>query len=228
MSGIKQQIADLQSRFIGLSARERWLVLGASWALLAWLGLLLYESTLQASVEQQEQAQQSLARQMSEQKQLSAELTQAIAKLSNNGQEQQLARLNQRLSQLNENVDERMRTLVEPDQMSGLLLTMLEKSDGLALLELGNQPPELLNASALAEAAESSDTASYSQALYRHNLSLQLSGSYMALLDYVEQLEQLSGRIFWQGLEFEIEEYPQAIIRLNFFTISQHKELLRG
>ncbi|MGO1618092.1 MAG: MSHA biogenesis protein MshJ [Oceanisphaera sp.] len=228
MSGIKQQIADLQSRFIGLSARERWLVLGACWALLAWLGLLLYESTLQASVEQQKQAQQSLARQMSEQKQLSAELTQAIAKLSNNGQEQQLARLNQRLSQLNENVDERMRTLVEPDQMSGLLLTMLEKSDGLALLELGNQPPELLNASALAEAAESSDTASYSQALYRHNLSLQLSGSYMALLDYVEQLEQLSGRIFWQGLEFEIEEYPQAIIRLNFFTISQHKELLRG
>lgn len=89
MSGVKQQIADLQSRFIGLSARERWLVLGACWALLAWVGLLLYESTLQASVEQQEQAQQSLARQMSEQKQLSAELTQAIAKLSNNGQEQQ-------------------------------------------------------------------------------------------------------------------------------------------
>ncbi|MGO1246804.1 MAG: MSHA biogenesis protein MshJ [Oceanisphaera sp.] len=228
MSGIKQQIADLQSRFIGLSARERWLVLGACWALLAWVGLLLYESTLQASVEQQKQAQQSLERQINEQVEVNAEIEQAIAKLSNNGQEQQLARLNQRLSQLNENVDERMRTLVEPDQMSGLLLTMLEKSDGLALLELGNQPPELLNASALAEAAESSDTASYSQALYRHNLSLQLSGSYMALLDYVEQLEQLSGRIFWQGLEFEIEEYPQAIIRLNFFTISQHKELLRG
>ncbi|MGO1793928.1 MAG: MSHA biogenesis protein MshJ, partial [Oceanisphaera sp.] len=200
MSGIKQQIADLQSRFIGLSARERWLVLGACWALLAWVGLLLYESTLQASVEQQKQAQQSLERQINEQVEVNAEIEQAIAKLSNNGQEQQLARLNQRLSQLNENVDERMRTLVEPDQMSGLLLTMLEKSDGLALLELGNQPPELLNASALAEAAESSDTASYSQALYRHNLSLQLSGSYMALLDYVEQLEQLSGRIFWQGL----------------------------
>ncbi|MBO1518758.1 MSHA biogenesis protein MshJ [Oceanisphaera pacifica] len=228
MSGVKQQIADLQSRFIGLSQRERWLVLGASWALLAWVGLLIYESSLQASIEQQEQAQQSLERQINEQTQLSAELELAIAKLSNNGQEQQLARLNQRLSRLNENVDERMRTLVEPDQMSSLLLTMLEKSDGLTLLELGNQPPELLNANAMAEAANSSNTASYSQALYRHNLSLQLSGSYMALLDYVQQLEQLSGRIFWQGLEFEVEEYPQAIIRLNFFTISQHKELLRG
>lgn len=216
MSAIKQQISDLYSRFIALSQRERWLVLAASWALIAWLGLVLYESTLQASVAQQTQEQQALTRQLAEQEQIKAELTQGIAQLSNDDNAQQLARLNRRLSQLNENVDQRMSTLVEPQQMSGLLLTMLEQSTGLELLELSNQAPQQLNSEA------------GSATLYRHDLSLLLSGSYMALLDYVKQLEQLSGRIFWRGLEFELEEYPQAIIRLDFFTISQHKELLRG
>ena len=216
MSAIKQQLADWHSRFIALSQRERWLVLGAGWALVAWLGLVLYESTMQASVKQREQEQQLLTRQLAEQELMKAELGQGIAKLSNSDDAQQLARLNRRLGQLNDSVDERMRTLVEPEQMSGLLLTMLEQSKGLELLELSNQPPQRLNSE------EGSDP------LYRHDLTLLLNGSYMALLDYVKQLEQLSGRIFWRGLEFELEEYPQAIIRLDFFTISQHKELLRG
>ncbi|WP_417614493.1 MSHA biogenesis protein MshJ [Oceanisphaera sp.] len=216
MSSIKQQMADLHSRFLALSQRERWLVLGACWALVAWLGLLVYESSVQASVIQRDTEQQALHRQLAEQEQIKAELSQGIAKLSNSDNARQLERLNRRLSQLNENVDERMRTLVEPEQMSGLLLSMLEQSKGLELLELSNQAPQRLNAE---EASEP---------LYRHDLSLLLSGSYMALLDYVKLLEQLSGRIFWRGLEFELEEYPQAIIRLDFFTISQHKELLRG
>lgn len=216
MSPMKQWLEQGQQHFIALSQRERWLVLGASWALLAWLGLLLYESSAQASVARLSQEQAALHAQLSQQQQIGDEFRAGIAKLSNNGHDQQLARLNQRLSQLNENVEQRMRTLVEPDQMSALLLTMLEQSKGLTLIELSNQAPQRLN---------SEDD---SEPLYRHDLSLLLSGSYMSLLDYVQQLERLSGRIFWRGLEFEIEEYPDASIRLDFFTISQHKELLRG
>lgn len=216
MSRLTEQLKNGQERFDALSRRERWLVLGACWALLAWLGLLLYESTLQAGVIRLQQEQQGLHRQLAEQQQLRDELTQGIARLSNNDNERQLARLNRRLSKLNENVDQRMRTLVGPEQMAGLLLTMLEQSQGLELRELSNQPPQQLNG------------AENTEPLYRHDLSLHLTGSYLALLDYVQRLEQLSGRVFWRGLEFELEQYPEAVIRLDFFTISQHKELLRG
>ncbi|MFP2769496.1 MSHA biogenesis protein MshJ [Oceanisphaera sp. KMM 10153] len=216
MSRLTQRLQDWQQRFDVLSGRERWLVLGVSWALLAWMGLLLYEATMQAGVMRLEQEQRGLHRQLTEQQQLRDELTQGIARLSNSDREQQLARLNRRLNKLNKNVEQRMRTLVGPEQMSGLLLTILEQSQGLELRELSNQPPQRLTA---AENVEP---------LYRHDLSLHLSGSYMALLDYVQRLEQLSGRVFWRGLEFELEEYPEASIRLDFFTISQYKELLRG
>ncbi|MBM7454767.1 MSHA biogenesis protein MshJ [Oceanisphaera litoralis] len=216
MSRLTQQLQGWQKRFAALSVRERWLVLGAGWALLAWLGLLLYESTLQAGVIRLQQEQQGLHRQLAEQQQLRDELTQGIARLSNNDREQQLARLNRRLSRLNENLEQRMCTLVSPEQMSALLLTILEQSQGLELRELSNRPPQRLTGP------------DHGESLYRHDLSLHLTGSYMALLDYVQRLEQLSGRIFWRGLEFELEHYPEASIRLDFFTISQDRELLRG
>lgn len=216
MSQINQLLADLSHRFVTLSQRERWLVLGATWALLAWLGLLLYESGPKARVMALKQEQATLTSRLAQEQLVSSELSKGVAELNNNGREQQLARLNNRLSQLNSNVDEKMQTLVEPEQMSALLLSILEQSKGLDLLELSNEEPTRLNSEEEA------------QALYRHNLSLVLSGSYLSLLDYVKHLEQLSGRIFWRGLEFELAEYPDATIRLEFFTISQHKELLRG
>ncbi|OIN14008.1 type 4a pilus biogenesis protein PilO [Oceanisphaera psychrotolerans] len=216
MSRLTLQLAEWRDRFMALSGRERWLILAASWALVIWLCLSVYEATLQAGVLRLEQERQGLNRQLDQQQQLRDELTQAIARLSNNDRNQQLERLNRRLNRLNENVDQRMRTLVGPEQMSALLLTILEQGQGLELRELSNQPPKLMSRD---EGEEK---------LYRHDLSLHLSGSYMALLDYVQRLEQLSGRIFWRGLQFELEQYPEAIIRLDFFTISQHKELLRG
>ena len=216
MSSLNQLFADVSGRFTALSLRERWLVLGAIWALLAWLGLLLYEGGIEARVAELRQSQESLTTQLAQQQLMSSELSQGLAALNNNGAEQQLDRLNQRLSRLNENVDERMQTLVEPEEMSALLLSMLRQSKGLDLLELSNEAPTRLNSE------------EDSQALYRHNLSLVLSGSFLSLLDYVQLLEQLSGRVFWRGLEFELEEYPTGTIRLDFFTISQHKELLRG
>lgn len=216
MSVMLAQLEAAQRWFTALSQRERWLVLIASWALLAWGGLLLYQAIVQTPMAQLQQRQQQLTTQLAEQAQLSGELNLAIAKRSPKDGQTKQAQLTERLNRININVNEKMRTLVEPNQMSGLLLSILEQSQGLELLELSNEAP--------LELTSEDDT----HALYQHNLSLVLSGSYLSLLDYVQQLELLSGRIFWRGLEFELEIHPNATIRLDFFTISQHKELLRG
>ncbi|MGR7921721.1 FtsB/FtsL family cell division protein [Zobellella denitrificans] len=212
MSRWKQKAAD---RFMARPRRERWLLLAAAWSLLAWVGLELHEQTLVSRETRLHQERQQLNHTLAEQQRLREELKQGIARLSDDTERQRIARLNQRLSRLNENVEQRMRTLVGPDQMAALLLSVLEQSQGLELRQLSNQPPRLLDDGE-------------GEALYRHDLSLHLSGGYLQLLEYVERLEQLSGRIFWHGLTFELEQYPRGSIRLDFFTISQHKELLRG
>ena len=216
MKNIKQAFTDLASRFTDLSQRERWLVLGATWGLLAWLGLLIYEASAEAKLIELEQQQVTLTTQLEQQQLMVAEFSQGIAELKMFDNASQVERLNRRLARLNTNVEQKMQTLVEPEQMSGLLLSILQQSKGLELLTLANELPTRFN---------SEDDA---EALYRHNLSLVLRGSYLSLLDYVKQLEQLSGRIFWRSLEFELGDYPDATIQLDFFTVSRHKELLRG
>lgn len=216
MSRFTHTLSQGRLWFNGLSQRERWLVLGASWALMAWLGLLLYDASIAARVSEQQRRQMQLTTQLNEQAELRRELNQGIAQAQADSQAERLAKLNERLQQLNDNVDDKMRTLVEPEQMSALLLSMLEQNQGLELLELSNEAPQLLT------------PAEEAHRLYQHNLSLVLSGSYLSLLEYVAKLEKLSGRIFWRGLEFELDVHPKATIRLDFFTISQHQELLRG
>lgn len=218
MTQLKEQWSTLENSFLARSNRERWLILVVIWTLVAYMGLLLYESTLGAALEDLTSKHQSQLTKIEEQQQQVLELNNSIALLSREEREQneRRVRLESRLSDFNQQVDSRMRTLVSPTQMSTLLLSILEQSNNLTLIELSNLSPHLLT------------DADDPEPLYRHGLNLTLSGSYLALLKYVELLEKLSGRIFWQGLEFELEEHPNAIIRLQFFTISQEKELLRG
>lgn len=217
-SALQERYQALESLFLAKSNRERWMILGVVWIVVGYGGMMVYENTLQAAVLDVEQQKAGLERQLSEQETQTLELSNSIALLTRQEQEynEQVAQLTARLADLTDQVDERMRTLVTPDQMSELLLSMLEQSKGLDLTELSNQAPMLLT--------EPDDL----EPLYRHDLSISLSGSYMSLLTYVDLLEQLTGQIFWRGLELEIDEHPVATIRLDFFTISQEKELLRG
>lgn len=214
---MKQRLTLLNDRFMARPRRERWLLVVAGWALVAWLGLSLFEQTLLAGSARLQAEQQRLERELAGQQGLTNELNQRISELIANDQRPRIERLNRQLSRLNENVDQRMRTLVGPEQMAGLLLSVLDQGSGLTLLGLTNLPAEPM--------AQSPDEG---QRLYRHGLALELSGSYLQLLDYARRLERLNGRIFWQSLSFELGQYPNGHIRLEFFTISQHKELIRG
>lgn len=214
---MKARLKQLHDAYMARNRRERWLLAVVLWALTAWAGLALYEQTLAATGQQLQAQQQQLERQINEQQGLEQEFNQRISELKANDQRARVARLSRQLNQINANVDARMRTLVGPEQMPALLLSVLDQQTGLTLTGLTNLPAEPIN-----PAQEGGDI------LYRHALALELSGSYLQLLDYAKQLESLSGRIFWQSLSFELQQHPTGLIRLEFFTISQHKELIRG
>ncbi|GAA3530694.1 MSHA biogenesis protein MshJ [Zobellella aerophila] len=211
----RQHWQQLNRLFMARNRRERWLLLGAGWALLAWLGLLLFEATVLARQRQLVADNQQLSRTIAERQQQGEALKARIAGLSNTDQKQQIERLNRRLARLDNSVQGRLQSLVGPEQMAELLLAVLEQDSGLQLVQLQNRPAQAI-------------TTQGGNTLYRHGISLQLTGSYVQLLDYVRRLELLQGKLFWQSLGFELEQYPVARIRLDFFTLSEHKELLRG
>lgn len=118
-------------------------------------------------------------------------------------------------------LDERLATLtgelISPQQMVAMLEEMLKRRRHLSLTRLENLPSEPLLDPA---AADLSAEAVPQRNLYRHPLRIELSGSYLETLAYLQSLEQLPRKVYWQDLALSVEEYPQTKITVTVYTLS--------
>lgn len=55
---------------------------------------------------------------------------------------------------------------------------------------------------------------------YRHGLEIEVEGSYAACLAYLNAIEALPWRLYWQVLELDVIDYPQNRIRIEVGTLS--------
>jgi MSHA biogenesis protein MshJ len=113
--------------------------------------------------------------------------------------------------------------------MAGLLDQLLRRNKRLELVSLRSLPPELLVKEEQAgkkEGAGKEPSQPQAGMLYRQGMELTLGGSYLDMLDYVVQLEQLPWKMYWERLELKVEEYPRAILRLQVYTLSMDKAWL--
>jgi MSHA biogenesis protein MshJ len=49
---------------------------------------------------------------------------------------------------------------------------------------------------------------------------------YFDLLDYLDALERLPQRLFWDGFELRVTQYPQSVLTLTVYTLSPEKSWL--
>lgn len=120
--------------------------------------------------------------------------------------------------QLKENID----NLVSPQEMPELLKDLLIRQQKLQLLSLENLPAEELQITEQVAAGQ------LSPVLYRHRLRIEFVGDYLATLAYLNRLEELPRQMVWEELEIETQEYPQAKVRLQVYTLSLNKGWIGG
>jgi len=56
--------------------------------------------------------------------------------------------------------------------------------------------------------------------LFRHGLRLELEGSYLDFLDYLDAVERLPWQLYWGTLSLNTQEYPRNEISIEIFTLS--------
>ena len=130
------------------------------------------------------------------------------------GDREKLARIQGRLDEINERMGGYVAELIDPAQMSRVLQGLLKKQSKLRLIRVRNLSPEALSASADA----------LTTTFYRHGLEIEFEGSYLACLEYLEEIEDLPWRFYWQLLDIEVLEYPRNRIRLEVSTLSPDVE----
>jgi MSHA biogenesis protein MshJ len=107
--------------------------------------------------------------------------------------------------------------ILAPEQMPSVLRDLIGNVQGLRITGIRSELPERLVNSA-------NDNL---PVLYRHGLVIDLQGEYLALLDYVRELEELPWRFYWLGMEVRANGVDPRQFRLHVYTVSLREEWIR-
>jgi len=123
----------------------------------------------------------------------------------NKENKQQLKKIKQQFRQLKLQLNTGDKKFVPAHLMPTVLQNLLQQNAGLKLLNLKTLPIS---------------TFSKTSWVYRHGLSITLSGNYFNSLKYLESLENLPWRFYWKSIDYQVKEYPIAEITLSIYTLS--------
>lgn len=219
---ISGSLQDLPVRYEARPLRERILLLVCLVVVL----FFVWDSLVMSSIDLRQKKAQSQSTQ------LRGELTELAARqqviearkdfdpdLENR---QQLSQLKTAIDSTLQKLEASVGNLISPQEMAALLKELLVNQQNLKLIRLENRPAEALQINqALAEE-------SFGPVLYRHRLVLEFSGGYLATLEYLKKLEELPRQMVWEELKIETQDYPQARVSLQVYTLSLSKGWIGG
>ncbi len=127
----------------------------------------------------------------------------------------QITTLNTQIRQLDAQIEMILSELITPDQMSDVLRELLTKNTSLKLTQLDTEAAKLVNKS-----VPEGDTGSSAEPIYKHAMTLQFEGDYLSALSYIQAVEQLGWRIFWDSVHIDGSDYPRTRISVSLYTLS--------
>ena len=139
-----------------------------------------------------------------------------------------LRSLREQMAQLDRQFEQQQKQFVAPDKMAAMLESMIGKNRKLQLISLHNLPGSGLSpgAGAATGAADGPARANGGREVFRHTVELSVRGGYFDLLDYLAALERMPQRVFWDGFELSVVQYPQSVLKLTLYTLSPEKSWL--
>lgn len=215
---MNQRFAEWQEWFAARADREQYLIAIISIALVAWLGfVLLVEPASKARAGVDRQIQQARTQVNTAQQQVNT----LQAQLANDPNSE-LMRRQQQLQTRNTRLENQLDSLaefIEPAQLLEWMRAMLtgtsnqrgsaSNQQGLTLRTFDTFAPQPFLAG------------SAGATVLQHNVVVELEGSYFAVRDYLQRLQDLPFGFYWQGLDYQVDAYPLARVRLQLYTLSQ-------
>jgi len=123
---------------------------------------------------------------------------------------EQRDKLKRELASLDTRIVDQLGALVEPAQATEVLEQVLSRRHGLRLVSMDASSRTLDDLD-----IENGDTTG----LGRYQIDMVLDGSYLEVLAYLDELESLPWKFFWQKIDFQSTEYPHATTHLSLYTL---------
>lgn len=203
---------NFQDLFEKLSLREK-IILTTAITIVLWA---LWDMFFYQDIHnQKQQLKQSL---LEVTQQISAEKLKAIqlnisAKINPNQQNHnQLKSLKVEYHQLKEELQQQDKKFIPPKLMAEALTDLLKEASDTRLIKLESFPASfLLNSEAPV------------YPIYKHQLAMTFTSSYLNTLNYLTALEALSWYFVIESIDYQVTDYPLAEVTLHVYTLSFEK-----
>lgn len=235
-----------------LTVRERTMIYIAAGAVVIFLGNLLF---LEPLAQKNRAFSSIIAEQRAEIDKLDRQIADAKRALNEDPDAAAKARIKQveaRIAEIDNSLQGVRQQLVPPERMAGLLEDLLKRNRRLQLVRIQTLPLEgILDdkaadkpdpADALNRAIGESDAPAApaaptpavkppaglaDQNIFKHGVELTLRGSYLDMLDYLTQIEQLPWRMYWGRLQLDARDPKKPTLVLTLYTLSLDKAWLK-
>ena len=204
---LNNKYRKLENKLMALSLRERIIILFLIVALVLMAGQFLVFVPIQANYRVELNTQSEA---VSRNETLENEYAQLQNYMADQTEILEVQKLEQELATINSQLDQLGSRMVTPQQMTQLLGEFLTKESKLKVISV-----EKL-------AMEAADKNNEGR-LVRHRLRITLRGSYFESLRYLQRMEALPWRVYWDKLTYTVENYPEGELSVDkwlrsFFT----------
>lgn len=226
---MKEKWQQFSDRIEELTLRERILVALMVIALFAGGLQFLLVDPLLAGAAQSEKNKVAAEARVAELQQQLADLQKDLQGQKRKRMEEQIQAMQAEVDRLDEQLAELTVNLIDPAKMASVIERVLAESSSLTLLSLENRPVETVLDRGQVDAETDpgrgdEETPEVIGQLYRHSFVLTVKGSYFDTLKYFQALEALPWHFYWDGMDYEVEEYPDATVTLHVHTLSTQKD----
>ncbi len=209
----------LKEKFDQLSTRERYIMIALLLSVIFFIwDQLLYSPLnrkLTIAVGQVETIQAQITANQNE----FATLAQTLKDDPNTELRGRIKAVEHNVKKLNQRIEQLTADLIPPEQMPVVLEKMLTQNRGLKLIRVKSLPVEKISLSEN-NAKIKVSTETDGEYLYQYGVELELEGPFFQVLAYLKDLEKLPWRLVWNQLEYEVQQYPVAVVRLRINTLS--------
>jgi MSHA biogenesis protein MshJ len=227
-----EQLHTLNSKWLALSKRERWMIFGAG--LFAVVGLL-DTFLLEPQRAQLASTQQEIIKIQNDTATLTEQMTtiasQAAPKPESNAFQHDIDEVNQKIASQSSDLVRISAYMVPPQEMVVLLKKLLQKHTDVQVLEMQSLPvadfiekQRKLIQEQTAPAANTAPSGADDIWLnvphvYQHAVKVKLKGKYFALMDYAQSLKVIGQRVAWETAELKAD-YPENELTIQVYTLS--------
>ena len=207
----------LSKGFSELQMREKQLIF---WVSLSLIIYLFFWFGISPQLDQYTQYEKSAARKQNELEGLVIQknaLTQALSIDYAERTKRELDIANKELSQLDMELSRLKDGFVAADKMPELLINLLNEQENVQMVEFNVAPRQTV---------QFGNGELQSVALYRHNMTLNVEGSFFELRDYLARIQRSPEKVVVTKFRYIVQEYPNAVLTLQLATVSNNETFI--